>query len=52
MPKMKVPVRIIQNDTKGRQKLSFPIDIGWHVGDVILYEKTDENSVVLKRLHN
>jgi hypothetical protein len=52
MPKMKTKVRIIQNDTNGRQKLSFPIDIGWHVGDVIQYEKMDEVSVVLKRLHN
>jgi hypothetical protein len=52
MPKMKVKIRILQNDTKERQKLSFPIEIGWQVGVVIRYEKTDENSVILKRLHN
>jgi hypothetical protein len=51
MPKMKVKIRILQNDN-GRQKMSFPIEIGWQVGDVIHYEKTNENSVVLKRLHN
>ncbi|HEY9245286.1 MAG TPA: hypothetical protein VIO11_00415 [Candidatus Methanoperedens sp.] len=51
MPKMKVKTRIVQNDSNGRQKLSFPIEMGWNVGDVVQYEKIDENSVVLKRLH-
>jgi hypothetical protein len=48
---MKALVRILQKDTNGRQKLSFPLDVGWKVGDVVRYEKIDENSVVLKRLH-
>jgi hypothetical protein len=52
MPKMKVKIRILQNDAKGRQKLSFPTDVGWHVGDVVEYEKKDENTILLKRLHS
>lgn len=50
MPKLKAKIRIIQNDN-GRQKISFPLDVGWSVGDIIKYEKLDENSVVLRRLH-
>ncbi len=50
MPKLKANVRIIQNDN-GRQKLSFPLQVGWHIGDVVLFEKVDEHKVVLKRLH-
>lgn len=48
---MKTKVRIIQNDANGRQKISFPVEVGWQVGDVIKYEKLDEHKVVLKRLH-
>lgn len=50
MPKLKAKIRIIQNDN-GRQKISFPSDLGWNVGDIIKYEKLDENSVILRRLH-
>ncbi len=51
MPKMKKNIRIIQNDANGRLKLSFPLEVGWQVGDVVLYIKEDEHKVVLKRLH-
>jgi hypothetical protein len=50
MPKMKAKIRIIQNDSKGKQKISFPSELGWNVGDVVRYQKSDENTVVLKRL--
>ena len=50
MPKKSL-IRIIQKDSKGRQKLSFPLEVGWNAGDVIKYEKIDENSVLMKRLH-
>ncbi len=52
MPVMRNPIRIVQRASKASICITLSTDeTGWHDGDVIRYEKQDEDTIILKRMH-
>ncbi len=52
MPITRQPIRIAQRAAKQSIQITLPTDeTGWVVGDVIKYEIKDEDTIVLKRMH-
>ncbi len=52
MPIVKQPVRILQKSSKKAIFINLSEeDTGWRAGDVIKYEKVDDDTIILKRMH-